>query len=56
MLNRILKIDRLISIDFEKRISPIPTGEYGDIQNKYDDNITLSNNLNKQSNAYEFKK
>jgi hypothetical protein len=55
MLNRILKMNRMINIDLEKRILPISTGEYGDsfdIQNKHEGDITSSNILNKQSNAY----
>ncbi|CAF3611650.1 unnamed protein product [Adineta steineri] len=53
MLNRIIKINRFISIDFEQKPLSI-TGEHGDsfdIQKKYDDNITSLNFLNKQSNA-----
>jgi hypothetical protein len=48
MLNRIIKIDRFIDIDFDGKTLPI-TGEYGDssdIEKKSDNNI-----LNRQSNA-----
>ncbi|CAF0962118.1 unnamed protein product [Adineta steineri] len=53
MLNRIIKINRFISIDFEQKPLSI-TGEHGDsfdIQKKYNDNITSLSFLNKQSNA-----
>ena len=59
MLNRILKMNRLININLEKTISPFSIGEYGDafnISNKYDGNISISNLLNKQTNAYVFYK
>ena len=52
-MNRILKPDRLININFEKEILINPAGEYGD---SFDNNITSSNILNKQSNAYRFLK
>ena len=53
MMNRILKMDRFISIDFQRKTSPI-TGEYGDsfdTQRKYDGGLSPLNILNKQSNA-----
>ncbi|CAF0798269.1 unnamed protein product [Rotaria sordida] len=53
VLNRIIKTDRFIDIGLEQKILSIPN-EYGDssrCQKKYDDNIFLSNILNKQSNA-----
>jgi hypothetical protein len=54
MINRIVRTDRFISIDLEQRTSPITGEEHGDSfdsQKKYDGNLSLSNILNKQSNA-----
>ncbi|CAF3422411.1 unnamed protein product [Rotaria sp. Silwood1] len=53
VLNRIIKMDRFIDIGLEQRILSI-SNEYGDSfrnEKKSDDNIFLSNFLNKQSNA-----
>lgn len=53
MLNRILKMDRIIEIDLEKKALENPS-EHGDTvgcQKKHDNNMLLSRFLNKQSNA-----
>ncbi|CAF2992783.1 unnamed protein product [Rotaria sp. Silwood2] len=53
VLNRIIKTDRCIDIGLEQRILSLPN-QHGDSfrsHKKYDDNIFLSNALNKQSNA-----
>ena len=53
VLNRTIKIDRFIDINFQQRTltSPSEYGDSSDNQKNYDNHSFLFDNLNRQSNA-----